>query len=179
MLKTKVVATKKGGALLPPKSYSGSPDDENRLTFEVAIINDEKWDEVEKLLGDYSAKTCEKVRELALQLDSVSVLTDGSWLTAPKYDEDTLVTTETHLYSRARPHMYYFVLLDCFSHFSNNFEENEIPRLITTWSITHGDNEDIHFSLEDEGSLGLNFVITLCQIILFCMLIGSYLKEVR
>lgn len=81
-------------------------------------------------------------------------MTDGSWLSAPKYNDNAHILTESHLYSKSRPHVYYFVLMDCFGQFSDNFVNRDlIPRLITTWSITHGEFEDNHFSLEDEGSL--------------------------
>ena len=90
-------------------NYVRQQSEQNLVYFEAAIYTDERWEEVEKMTG----ASCQQKRALAAQTIAIAVGLSGEW---SQFNGQNL-PSETKIYSADRPHIFYFVIMDCNGHF--------------------------------------------------------------
>jgi hypothetical protein len=85
------------------RSIYADRDDNSILYYELGVYIDDEFDKAEKMT------TCEDKRSLATNIVPVGSDLHGAW----SDDLQPQAAKETTIFSQGRPHLYYFVLMDC------------------------------------------------------------------
>ena len=104
---------------------------------------------------------------MALHWYEIETPLDGSW-----HPDNTKDYIDTH-YSKNRPRLYYFALVDCNDSFQKSFKAKNKPRVDFELALFNIEANS-HFSYEDIGLLELNFLLICLTTPLAVMLITSY-----
>ena len=95
---------------------------------------------------------------------------DGTW--SDEFDHPN-VKDHAIINSGNRPHIFYFVLLDCDNSFETTYRKGSLPRVLTEVVMLNEDNN--HFSYEDIGLLKLHFFLAIGMTLLFGLMIKQYI----
>jgi hypothetical protein len=104
---------------------------------------------------DDDTSFCNKRRALAKEILDVAVPVDGTWSQNASGKDSTGGMIDFNLIvSRDRPHMYYFMVLDCGRSAASYYGRN-VPKIVSKWELMTRESRDYndivwsHFSYED------------------------------
>jgi hypothetical protein len=124
------------------------------ITLQAGIFDDQSWDAMQGWPTD-EKHYCEERRKLAREIIDIAVPVDGSWSknASGKDSPDEMIDFNL-VVSRDRPHIYFFMILDCDRNTATYYGRN-VPRVLSKWQVMtreskdYNDTEWSHFSYED------------------------------